>query len=125
MITSPVAGTVFPSGAELALAGTASDLEQGSLAAGLVWTSSRDGALGSGASLTRVLSSGGHVLTASVTDATGLTGSATVSVTVSLPPGTACGIGPELVVALALLGGATSWAERSAARRSGSAGVRT
>ena len=124
-ITSPAPGSAFASGAELVLAGTASDLEQGSLAAGLVWTSSRDGALGSGASLTRVLSTGGHVLTASVTDATGLTGSATVSVTVSLPPGTACGIGPELVLLLALLGGATSWAGRPAARRSGSAGVRT
>jgi hypothetical protein len=112
-ITSPADGTVFPSRANVALAGTASDLEQGSLAASLVWTSSRDGLLGSGASLTRVLSSGGHVLTASVPDETGLTGSAQVSVTVSRPPTTSCGIGPELVPVLALLWGAGARAQRS------------
>jgi len=47
-----------------------------------VWSSSRDGELGSGASLPVTLLSGAHVLTASVTDETGLTGSAQISVTV-------------------------------------------
>jgi hypothetical protein len=119
-ITSPVSGTVFPSGANVTLSASANDLEQGSLASSVLWTSSRDGVLGSGASFTRVLSTGGHVLTASATDEMGLTGSAQVSVTVSLPPGASCGIGPELVPLLALLGGAASWAERTAARRASS-----
>jgi hypothetical protein len=115
-ITSPVAGTVFPARTEVVLSGTASDLEQGSLDSSLVWTSSRDGVLGTGASLTRVLSTGGHVLTASVSDEMGLIGSAQVSVTVLLPPGASCGIGPELVPLLALLGGAASLAQRSGSR---------
>jgi hypothetical protein len=112
-ITSPAGGTVFPAGASVTLSGSASDLEQGSLSSSLVWTSSRDGVLGSGASLSRVLSSGGHVLTASVTDETGLAGSAKVSVTVLLPPGASCGIGPELAPVLALLGAAAALAQGS------------
>ncbi len=99
-ITSPAGGAVFPSGATVSFAATASDLEQGSLASSLVWTSNRDGELGSGAALATTLSGGGHVITASVTDETGLTGFAKVSVTVSFPPGAACGIGPELVIVL-------------------------
>jgi hypothetical protein len=43
------------------------------------------------------------MLTASVTDETGLTGSAQVSVTVSFPPNASCGLGPELAPLLALL----------------------
>jgi hypothetical protein len=99
-ITSPAGGTTFPAGATVNLAASASDLEEGSVASSLVWSSNRDGELGSGASLATTLSSGGHVITASVTDETGLTGSAKVSLTVSLPPGAACGIGPELIIVL-------------------------
>jgi hypothetical protein len=112
-ITSPAGGAVFPAGASVTLSGSASDLEQGSLSSSLVWTSSRDGVLGSGASLSRVLSSGGHVLTASASDETGLSGSAKVSVTVLLPPGASCGIGPELAPLLALVGAAAAWDQRS------------
>jgi len=118
-ITSPAADAVLPSGASVTLAATASDLEQGSLAERLVWTSSRDGALGSGASLTRVLSGGGHVLTARVTDETGLVGSAKVSITVSFPAGTGCGLGPELVGVLAgLLALRRAQASRGTPKRS-------
>jgi hypothetical protein len=104
-ITSPANGATFPSGASVTLSGSVADLEQSSLAASLVWTSSRDGELGSGASLSRVLSGGFHVLTASVTDETGLAGSAQISVTVSQPAGggAGCGIGPELGPGLAAL----------------------
>lgn len=112
-ITGPADGAVFPSGTSVTLSAGADDLEQGSLASALVWTSSRDGVLGTGALLARVLSSGGHVLTASVTDETGLAGSAQVSVTVLLPPGASCGIGPELAPVLVLLAGAAAWAQRS------------
>jgi hypothetical protein len=102
-ITSPLHDANFPSGATVSLQGSASDLEQGAVSAQLAWTSSRDGALGTGASLSRVLSAGQHVLTASVTDQTGLTGSAQVTVKVATPPGVGCGLGPELLPTLALL----------------------
>src|SRR5581483_4619935 len=49
--------------------------------AAIRWTSSRDGALGTGATVLRSsLSAGTHTLTASVTDLDGATGSATVTV---------------------------------------------
>jgi hypothetical protein len=102
-ISSPANDATFPSGSTVSLQGSATDLEQGNVSAQLAWTSSRDGALGTGASLSRVLSSGKHVLTASVTDQTDLTGSAQVTVTVNVPPGAGCGLGPELLPALALL----------------------
>jgi hypothetical protein len=102
-IASPVHNTTFPSGATVNLQGSATDLEQGNASAQLAWTSSRDGELGTGASLSRVLSAGQHVLTASVTDQTGLTGSAQLTVKVSVPPGVGCGLGPELLPACALL----------------------
>jgi hypothetical protein len=87
----------------VSLAASATDLEQGNVSSQLAWSSSRDGALGTGAALSVVLSGGAHVLTASVTDQMGLTGSAQVSVSVAFPPGAGCGVGPELVPALALL----------------------
>jgi hypothetical protein len=102
-IASPTPGAVFPPGASVSLAGSASDLEQGTLSSDLVWSSNRDGVLGNGAALAVTLSSGGHVLSASVTDETGLTSSAQVTVSVLLPPGVGCGLGPELVATLGLL----------------------
>jgi hypothetical protein len=102
-ITSPLNDASFASGATVSLEGSATDLEQGAVSAQIAWSSSRDGALGTGASLARVLSAGKHTLTASVTDPTGLTGSAQVTVNVALPPGTGCGLGPELLPALAAL----------------------
>src|SRR5512143_1213484 len=51
-ITQPSAGTSISAGDTLVLAGTASDPEDGTLTgASLAWSSSRDGALGSGDSL--------------------------------------------------------------------------
>lgn len=111
-ITSPAPGAVFASGTSVSLAGSATDLEQGVVSAQLAWSSDRDGALGTGAALSAVLSSGNHLLTASVTDQTGLAGSAQVSVRVTVPGGTGCGIGPELAPALALL----AWWRRRRAR---------
>jgi hypothetical protein len=102
-ITSPSNNATFASGASVSLQGSATDLEQGNVSAQLAWSSDRDGALGSGAALSRVLSAGKHVLTASVLDQTDLTGSAQVTVTVATPPGVGCGLGPELLPALALL----------------------
>jgi hypothetical protein len=103
-ITSPTPEASFSPGASVSLTGSAADLEQGLVSSQIAWSSDRDGALGTGASLSVVLSTGNHVLTASVLDQTGLTGSAQVSVRVAAPPAPGCGIGPELAPALALIG---------------------
>jgi trimeric autotransporter adhesin len=84
-ITAPPDGAVVPSGTPLALTATATDPEQGDLTAQIVWRSNRVvGDLGTGGSITRTLGGGRHVLTASVTDASGATASASVEVVVSI-----------------------------------------
>jgi hypothetical protein len=87
-ITSPHAGSVLHDHMPLSLQGTAADRQGALTDAQLVWTSSRDGALGSGAQLTVMsLSPGSHMLTLTVTDAQGLTGSDSIDV-LSVAPGT-------------------------------------
>jgi len=81
-ITSPADGSTFDSGATVSFAGSASDAEDGNLSGSIVWTSSLDGALGTGASLSAALSDGTHTITASVTDSGGLTDTDTITVTV-------------------------------------------
>ena len=83
-------------GQAVTFAGTAVDAEDGNLSDGLAWTSDRDGALGTGASITRSdLSLGAHVITASATDSGGRTGSDQIdlavtnkapTVTITAPP---------------------------------------
>lgn len=85
-ISSPADGSTFTRGDAITFTGTATDAEDGSLTAGLTWTSSRDGALGSGGTIsTSALSAGTHTITASVTDAGGAPGSASITVTVNEP----------------------------------------
>ncbi len=85
-ITSPASGASFLQGTVVAFAGTASDQEDGTLTSRITWTSSIDGALGSGGAFSRVLSAGNHVITASVTDNRGSTSSRQVTIAVSAPP---------------------------------------
>jgi len=86
-ITTPAAGTTVNVGTSLDFAASASDLEDGDLSVAITWSSSLDGGLGVGASLTLAsLSVGTHVVTASVTDAGGLAADATVTVIVSGAP---------------------------------------
>ena len=64
-------------------AGSALDAESGDLSAGLVWSSQKDGVIGSGAAFSiTTLTKGRHQVTATVTDPDGNTGSATVVVRV-------------------------------------------
>lgn len=84
-ISSPTGGT-FATETPIAFSGSASDAEDGNLSSSLQWTSSVDGPLGVGASLTRTLSAGSHVITAAVNDSGGLNGSAFVGITVIAPP---------------------------------------
>jgi hypothetical protein len=83
-ITAPADNSSFESGTSVAFTGTATDTEDGSLTASLVWTSSADGPLGSGGSVTTdTLSVGTHSITASVTDSGGLTASDQITLSVN------------------------------------------
>ena len=69
------------------LAATASDIQDGSLPGKrLVWRSSLDGVLGTGAAISPRLRPGTHEITAVATNKAGATDAATVSVTVVAQP---------------------------------------
>ncbi|MEM1085023.1 MAG: Ig-like domain-containing protein, partial [Verrucomicrobiota bacterium] len=86
-ITSPTDGSTSLLGTSVSFAATANDAEDGDVTASVSWASSLDGAIGSGASFsTTALTAGVHVLTATATDGAGLTGVASVTVTVTEPP---------------------------------------
>jgi len=79
-IVAPAEGTTVGEGASITFSGTATDAEDGELSAAITWTSDLDGEFGTGASVAATLSAGTHAITASVTDAGGLTASASISV---------------------------------------------
>ena len=82
-ISAPLDGSTHFVGAPVTLTGSSQDAEDGDISAGLVWTSDRDGALGTGASLPATLTTlGSHVITATSTDQGTLVGSASVTITV-------------------------------------------
>jgi hypothetical protein len=81
-ISSPTDGATFDSGAAISFVGSASDYEDGNISGDLVWTSSIDGQINTGASFSAVLSDGNHTITASVEDSGGKTASDSVSITV-------------------------------------------
>jgi hypothetical protein len=84
-ITSPANGASFGQGVNVSFAGSADDPE-GDLSAGLGWTSSLDGVIGSGASFsTTSLSLGTHTITADVTDSNGGSGSDSISIEITEP----------------------------------------
>jgi hypothetical protein len=68
---------------------TASDFEDGSITAAIAWSSSLNGALGTGGNFGRSdLSIGAHVITASITDSQGNTTTAVRNITVQAPVNT-------------------------------------
>jgi len=81
-ITVPLDGATFASGATIHFVGTATDAEDGDLTGSLVWTSSIDGQIGTGGSLSAVLSDGAHSITAEVADFGGAAGSDSIGITV-------------------------------------------
>ena len=86
-ITSPDDRDTFVSGAMIAFTGTADDAEDGDITVDLVWTSSIDGSIGSGASPSEILSDGTHEITASVMDSGSTAANSSITVTVgALPP---------------------------------------
>ncbi|MCP4980954.1 MAG: PQQ-binding-like beta-propeller repeat protein, partial [Gammaproteobacteria bacterium] len=92
-ITSPLDDTIVAEGGSVSLTATASDAEDGDLGAGIGWSSSLDGSLGSGASLDVTLSLGAHNITASVVDSQGASASGQVGVTVQSVSGDSDGDG--------------------------------
>ncbi len=86
-ITAPANGGNFVGGTTVILSGTANDAEDGSLSSSILWSSSRDGNLGTGASIQlSTLSEGSHTITASVTDSGGATAMSSISITVTPAP---------------------------------------
>jgi hypothetical protein len=103
VLAAPADGARFVAGDPVDFAASASDAEDGDLSAAIAWSSDLAGALGSGPSLTLTdLAPGAHVVTAAVTDAGGLSASATVTVTVD-PANTA----PSLSITAPGTGAAT------------------
>jgi hypothetical protein len=82
-ITSPKDGASLTAGSLVSFSGAASDPEDGNLSSGLKWVSSLDGAIGTGASFSRALTAGTHIITASVSDSAGAQGASSVSVNVT------------------------------------------
>ena len=83
-VASPATTASYPEGASITFSGSANDTQDGNLSARLTWTSSLAGPIGSGASFSRTLPAGTHVITASVTDSGGLRTSNQVTVTVTV-----------------------------------------
>ena len=82
-ITAPSNGLTVSEGTSIAFAGSASDKEDGNLSGGIVWKSSIDGQIGTGASFSRTLSAGSHVITASVSDRAGATAAQQIGLSVT------------------------------------------
>ncbi len=83
-ITAPADGSSVMEGTSVSFEGSATDPEDGTLSGGaLVWTSNRDGEIGTGASFsTSTLTAGSHTVTLTATDGDGATGTASVGVMV-------------------------------------------
>jgi glucose/arabinose dehydrogenase len=84
-VTAPTDGATVSSSSTVSFSATANDLEQGNMASALAWTSSIDGALGSGSSISSSLSAGTHTITATATDSESLEGSDSITVNVLAP----------------------------------------
>ena len=94
-ISSPAPGASSFAGNPVTFAASASDPEQGDISATITWTSSIQGALGTGAQI--VVSNlviGTHLVTASATDVAGVTASASVSISI-LDPNSAIPAAPS------------------------------
>ncbi len=83
-IAAPAADASFLEGQPVTMRGQASDPQEDPLAGEqLVWSSDRDGVLGSGDTLNTTLSAGQHTLTLRATNAAGLSSSASLTLTVA------------------------------------------
>jgi hypothetical protein len=81
-IQTPVDHARFASRRVVIFAGAATDAEDGIISSRIVWTSSRDGRIGTGGAFSAGLSTGTHIITATVTDSDGNTQRAQVTILV-------------------------------------------
>jgi hypothetical protein len=86
-ISSPANNSTYANGASITFTGSASDTQDGSLTAALVWTSNVSGTIGTGGSFSKVLTAGTHTITAKATDSGGVTTQRQVTVTVNAVSG--------------------------------------
>ena len=80
-ISSPANGATFS--APVTFTASCVDNEDGTISNNVSWRSSRDGDLGTGATITKTLSSGSHIITATCTDANGSAVTQTVTISSS------------------------------------------
>jgi len=87
-ITSPSDGTIFTEGNAASFIGAGTDPEDGQLTGNsLVWTSNKDGQIGTGQSFTKTnLSVNTHTITLTAKDSKGATGTDSVTITVASTP---------------------------------------
>ncbi len=86
-ISSPSNGASINGGTNINFTATASDNEDGSLGGNAVqWSSSLDGAMGSGATLNVNLSGGNHTITVTATDSHGATANDSIDIFVNTAP---------------------------------------
>lgn len=85
-INAPATGASFFIGDTISFSGTATDVEDGDVSSGIVWTSSLDGTIGTGSGFSiSTLSAGIHSITAS--DSAVQTGTDAITVAVQAPGG--------------------------------------
>lgn len=109
-ITAPANNSSFQAGAGVAFTGTATDAEDGNLSANISWSSSRDGSMGTGATLsTTALTVGTHTITASVADSRGASRSATITITINPQPSGGCTTPPPAGVTKTWVGVSGEW----------------
>ncbi len=97
-ITGPSDNSSFDSATLISFVGTASDIEDGSLTADISWESNLDGSIGTGGSVSTVLSDGTHSITAQVTDVGGQISSDSITITVGTPPVTGTTVGVDSII---------------------------
>jgi hypothetical protein len=85
-ISAPANGATVAYGATVTFIGYATDSQDGDITSRLSWSSSLDGALGTGGSVSKLLSVGTHTVRASATDSKGLTTTSSETVTVTSAP---------------------------------------
>ncbi|MGR9117121.1 MAG: leucine-rich repeat domain-containing protein, partial [Gammaproteobacteria bacterium] len=85
-LLNPQNGLTFNAGTAVLLRGEAIDSEEGNISPLIQWTSSIDGALGTGGDIQSLLSVGQHTITARITDSAGATIEKTALISVNALP---------------------------------------